>query len=272
MLSRNVIQILRQTRTQDYRICLLTGAGISADSGIRTFRGDDGYWTIGSDAYTPQEMATMHMFQKNPKQCWQWYLERFLNCRNASPNDGHFALVELEKHLGNRFTLVTQNIDGLHLKAGSSLSRCHQIHGSITHMRCSLECTNELFTLPVNNILENLKLDFEVIYHLLKCPYCGALSRPHVLWFDECYNEIHYRADSALKAAQQSDLLIIAGTTLLTSLPSVITDYFLKTYKPIIGIDTAEGNVSDAAKKSYRGDFVQAPTSIALAAIVKELI
>ena len=100
---------------------------------------------------------------------------------------------------------------------------------------------------------------------------CGNISRPHVLWFDECYNEIHYRADSAMNEAMRSDLLIIVGTTLLTSLPAMIVDYFQNTYKPIIAIDTEEGNSSEVANRSRKGGFIQALSSEALPKVTKLL-
>lgn len=97
MFSDQIKACIEQIRASKNKICFLTGAGISAESGIRTFRGKDGYWTVGSDVYTPQEMATNRMFSKSPEECWKWYLMRFLLCRKAEPNAGHFALAKLEK-------------------------------------------------------------------------------------------------------------------------------------------------------------------------------
>src|SRR5690606_10651146 len=110
------------------RILVLTGAGISAESGIPTFRGEEGYWRIGSRNYYPEELATRAAFSRMPDEIWGWYLYRRSVCRAASPNAGHLALAELERGLverneGDRFLLVTQNIDGLHLRAGNSLAR-----------------------------------------------------------------------------------------------------------------------------------------------------
>src|SRR2546428_9434824 len=100
-----------EARGGEGRILVLTGAGISAESGIPTFRGKDGYWTVGSAVYQPQEIATFEMFSRVPEEVWRWYLWRFGVCRDARPNAGHAALVEMERALGDRFTLVTQNID-----------------------------------------------------------------------------------------------------------------------------------------------------------------
>jgi len=128
-------QVLRRSRN----VVLLTGAGISAESGIPTFRGADGFWTIGSENYRPQEMATFEMFDKHPEELWKWYHMRWSICRNASPNPGHFAVAELEQFVrgaGGNFHLITQNIDGLHLDAGSSEATTYQVHGSMRKMRC----------------------------------------------------------------------------------------------------------------------------------------
>jgi NAD-dependent deacetylase len=103
-------------------VLVLTGAGISADSGIPTFRGKEGYWTIGSKNYHPQELARLSAFRQMPDEVWSWYLYRREICNKAEPNPSHYALVELETLLtaaGRKFTLVTQNVDGLHLRAGS---------------------------------------------------------------------------------------------------------------------------------------------------------
>ncbi len=130
------------------RITVLTGAGISAESGIPTFRGPEGYWTIGSAEYHPQEMATLAMYKQQPLEVWKWYCYRRSICLNASPNTGHAALVELENRIGDRFTLITQNVDGLHLAAGNSRQRTYQIHGNINFMRCSYECTGTIYPIP----------------------------------------------------------------------------------------------------------------------------
>ncbi|MFH1625115.1 MAG: Sir2 family NAD-dependent protein deacetylase, partial [Pseudomonadota bacterium] len=105
--------ILTQFKESDGNLTVLTGAGISAESGIPTFRGKEGYWTIGSKEYRPEEMATLRMFLQDPFEVWQWYLYRRTVCANAHPNSGHTAIVELERIFRDRFCLITQNVDGL---------------------------------------------------------------------------------------------------------------------------------------------------------------
>ena len=113
-------QALAAALAGDGAFVVVTGAGVSAESGIPTFRGQDGYWTVGSRVYHPQELATHAAFRRMPEEVWRWYLYRLGVCRAAEPNPAHVALVELERALGDRFRLVTQNVDGLHLRAGSS--------------------------------------------------------------------------------------------------------------------------------------------------------
>ena len=126
-------------------VVFLTGAGISAESHIPTFRGEEGYWTVGSKHYHPTELATRQAFSELPMDVWAWYLFRRTVCRRAEPNPGHLLLARLEKHLGERFLLVTQNVDGLHLRAGNSLEKTYQVHGNIDFMRCWKEFTKSSY-------------------------------------------------------------------------------------------------------------------------------
>lgn len=130
-------------------VVALTGAGVSGASGIPTFRGHEGYWTVGSEHYTPQEMATYDMFQRHPEVVWGWYLYRRGICLAAEPNAAHTALVELEQALADRFVLLTQNVDGLHLQAGNSVERTLQVHGNLHCMRCARECGRGPVPVPV---------------------------------------------------------------------------------------------------------------------------
>ena len=123
--------LLRRIRESEGPLVFLTGAGISAESGIPTFRGPEGFWRVGSRNYHPQEMATARAFSSMPDEVWRWYLHRRGVCRAAAPNAAHQALVQLDERLGERFRLVTQNVDGLHLRAGGDPARIYQIHGNI---------------------------------------------------------------------------------------------------------------------------------------------
>ena len=178
-------KLLRQFKESGGRVTILTGAGISAESGIPTFRGPEGYWTVGSREYRPEEMATQAMFAQAPWEVWAWYLYRRTVCKSAKPNDGHRAVVEMELLFGDGFRLITQNVDGLHLQAGNSDSRTYQIHGNLHLMRCAHACSQALFPFPtgVGDKGKNQAVT-EVEKSLLRCPRCHGLARPHVLWFD----------------------------------------------------------------------------------------
>ena len=119
-------------------IVVMTGAGISVDSGIPTYRGKEGYWRKGSKNYRAQEVATRHFFEEKPEEQWEYMFERYENMSTAKPNSGHYALVQLEKYCRKKkksFTLISQNIDALHKKAGTE-NIC-EIHGNMSFARCS---------------------------------------------------------------------------------------------------------------------------------------
>jgi len=266
MLNQNLKNSLQEVAQGSGRITILTGAGISAESGIPTFRGPEGFWTVGSKEYQPQEMATYNMFRDQPDEVWKWYLYRIGICAKAAPNAGHLALVEMESLFDDRFTLITQNVDNLHIRAGSSLTNTFQIHGNIFFMRCADDCTLNVH--PVPNSLTGGKAKGEPLTDierkLLKCPDCGSFTRPHVLWFDEMYNEHYYRYESSLKVAAETDLLIVVGTSGATSLPNQIVWVVKSMDSIIVDINITENPFSNVAEKSRRGFFIQEPSSTAL--------
>jgi NAD-dependent deacetylase len=255
-------------RGQD-RLTVLTGAGISAESGIPTFRGPEGYWTIGSTVYQPQEMATYHMFSNDPWEVWRWYLYRLGICAQADPNPGHMAIVAMEKMFSERFLLITQNVDGLHLRAGSSPEKTFQIHGNIFSRRCDRPCTKEIFPMP--SALRGKERDnpmTEEEKQLLRCPKCGGMTRPHVLWFDESYDETHYRFESSLAAAAKTDLLLIVGTSGATNLPNQVAWQVHHRGGVIVDVNIEKNPFTDLALKNNRGYFVQKSSGTALPAMV----
>ncbi len=216
-------QLLEKFKAIQGRMTVLTGAGISAESGVPTFRGPEGYWTVGSQEYRPEEMATNYMFGRNPWEVWAWYLYRRGVCMAADPNQGHLAVARIEPLVGERFRLITQNVDGIHLRAGNTIERTYQIHGNIQYMRCSVPCSIELFPIPETIGPKPKGQDVtEEEKGLLKCPLCGSMSRPHVLWFDESYDEPLFRFESSHRWAQQTDLLLVVGTAGATNLPMQI--------------------------------------------------
>ncbi len=219
-MEKDLAQALQDRFSNETRLVVLTGAGISAESGIPTFRGPEGYWSVGSREYRPEEMATRAMFNRDPDSVWQWYLYRLGVCRGASPNVGHQALVEMEQGLGDRFLLITQNVDGLHLRAGSSPERTYQIHGNIDFMRCGAECSPDIYPVP-DSVQPKSKGEplTEADQAALRCQRCGSRARPHVLWFDECYDEENYHYHSSIAAAESAGILLSIGTSGATNLP-----------------------------------------------------
>jgi len=271
-MEKAVRNVLREIAKGSGRITALTGAGISAESGIPTFRGPEGYWTVGSQVYQPQEMATFWMFTHQPDEVWKWYLYRLGICRAAEPNPGHQALVAMEQHFGDRFTLITQNVDGLHLRAGNSPERTYQIHGNINHMRCSLECSDTMYPIPPAvqpKTKDNHLTDQD--RELLRCPLCGARTRPHILWFDESYNEHHYHFYSSLKTARETALLLVVGTAGATNLPNQVAREVHQQGGVIIDVNIETNPFARLAENSGRGFFVQQPSASALPAILRAM-
>ena len=168
-------------------------------------------------------MATQAMFSIDPWEVWAWYLYRRTVCRKACPNPGHFAVARMEEILVDRFRLITQNVDGLHLRAGSTAERTFQIHGNLHFMRCAAACRSRLYPIPskMQGKGRNQPLN-EQEKAALHCPGCGGMTRPHVLWFDEFYDEHFYRANSAIQWASGSELLLVVGTAGATTLPMQI--------------------------------------------------
>jgi NAD-dependent deacetylase len=244
----------------------LTGAGVSAESGIPTFRGREGYWMVGSREYHPQELATRAAFERMPWDVWAWYLYRRGACRRAEPNAGHTALVRLEAGLGDRFALITQNVDGLHRRAGSR--RAFAIHGDIDHMRCAADCEPDTWPIPDDTPLlgkgEPVPADVRA---RLACPRCGGPARPHVLWFDETYDEPRFFLDTARRLATGAALLVVAGTSAQTNLPWQVVTLAARAGAVIVDV-----NVEDNPFGELADHVVRAPAAIALPAIVDAIL
>lgn len=172
------------------RIAVLTGAGVSAESGIPTFRSNGGFWRNNRF----QDLATPEGFAKDPKFVWEWYEERRRDIAKTKPNAGHLALVELERR-ARQFTLITQNVDGLHDLAGSK--NVIKLHGDIWVVRCTA-CGRERTERAELNGLPP------------RCA-CGGLLRPGVVWFGEMLPE--GAMENSAEAVRYADMLIVAGTS-----------------------------------------------------------
>jgi NAD-dependent deacetylase len=271
LVEEKLARILDEVRRQGGPLLVLTGAGISAESGIPTFRGEEGYWVVGSRNYMPQEMATQQMFRRSPEEVWRWYLYRFGVCRHAQPNAGHRAIVDLERALGDRFTLVTQNIDGLHRRAGSSVERTCCIHGDAAWVRCAQECTDELFPLPDFPTRDQESPFTSSDRERLTCPRCRGWLRPHVLWFDEYYDQEHYRMETALGAARKASLLLVVGTSGATNLPMQIGRLCFDREVALVDVNLQENPFSEMAQAAARGFFARGSAGERLPEMVRAL-
>lgn len=173
------------------KVAVLTGAGISAESGVPTFRGEEGLWK----KYRPEELANFEAFMRNPELVWEWYDYRKKLISEVEPNRGHHALVKMESIVSD-FWLITQNVDGLHKKAGNR--NILELHGNIMRNRC-VDC---------GAISEGLTMKWED--HLPNCD-CGGLMRPDVVWFGEMLPEDVL--NRAFQAARECDFFLSVGTS-----------------------------------------------------------
>jgi NAD-dependent deacetylase len=217
-------------------------------------------------------MATLAMFKEQPYQVWKWYLYRMGVCAEAEPNPGHHAVAALDKSFPNNFKLITQNVDNLHLRAGSSLENTYQIHGNIFYARCLVDCGLGVVALP-RGLKAKTKGEAlsEVEKNLLLCPDCGNLLRPHVLWFDETYNEDQYRFHSSLEAASKTSLLITVGTSGGTNLPNQVAYLVFENGGVIIDINPERNPFAELAEKSKGGVFLRGSSASLLPDIVQYL-
>jgi NAD-dependent deacetylase len=255
-------------RRSDGAVLFLTGAGISAESGIPTFRGAEGYWTIGSVNHTPMEMATRAMFERAPHEVWSWYLWRLGLCLSCQPNEAHRAIAGLEKRLGDKIGLVTQNVDGLHQRAGSSEKRTFAIHGSIHQARCSKDqCEGGIRDLPDLGPHARSTPLSPTERAALTCASCGAWLRPHVLWFDEYYEESYYRSTSAMAFAAEASVLVVVGTTGSTTLPIRIGMDCARRGIPIIDVNIEDSPFSEMAARN--GLVLRQSATVAVPAIAR---
>jgi NAD-dependent deacetylase len=172
-------------------VLFFTGAGISAESGIPTFRGVGGIW----NKLKPEELANFNAFLKNPDMVWEWYQYRRKIISESKPNAGHIAIAEMEKYF-NEVVVVTQNIDNLHRRAGST--KIYELHGNIERNYC-INCKT-FYNSP----------DFELGDKAPRCK-CGGLIRPDVVWFGEFLPEDQF--SSSETAAEKCDICFVVGTS-----------------------------------------------------------
>lgn len=187
----SISQVLRNLLSRDIPVSVLTGAGISAESGVPTFRGENGLWK----KFKPEELANVDAFLGNPDLVWGWYQHRREVINDVEPNPGHYALAQMEKSISD-FTLITQNIDGLHRRSGSE--NILELHGNIQRNKC-INCGRMYEELPD-----------EASDKVPECE-CGGMIRPDVVWFGEMLPQRVIQ--DAFKAAERSGVFFSIGTS-----------------------------------------------------------
>jgi NAD-dependent deacetylase len=227
-LIERAAALLRKAR----HVCALTGAGISAESGIPTFRDAlTGLWS----KFRPEDLATPEAFERDPQFVWKWYEWRRELIRRAEPNAGHRALAELARRVP-RLTLVTQNVDGLHQRAGST--SVLEYHGNILRDRCTVE-----------QVIADRARDAPA--GLPRCAACGGLLRPDVVWFGEMIpRDALLQADAA---AEDCDAFLSIGTSSLVYPAAGLAETALRRGVPVIEVNPNDTDLTPHADIALRG-------------------
>jgi NAD-dependent deacetylase len=213
-------------------VAVLTGAGISAESGVPTFRGAGGLWRN----FRAEDLATPHAFQRNPRLVWEWYDWRRGLIGACEPNAAHSTLVEMEPHF-DEFTLITQNVDGLHALAGSR--NVVELHGNLWVLRCTAGCRPpwENRTTPLPELPP-------------RCPSCGALTRPDVVWFGESLPG--HALDMAFAAVRRCQVMLVIGTSALIHPAASLPLMALERGAYVVEINPQPTPLSDAVDEAIR--------------------
>ena len=224
----NLVAAVRRAQ----RVVVLTGAGISAESGVPTFRdAQSGLW----QKFKPEDLATPEAFRRNPRLVWEWYESRRDQVRAVAPNTGHRALVDLAKRVAE-FTLITQNVDGLHQRAGSR--GVIELHGNIMRTKC---CEEGVIVAEWTHTGETPP----------RCPHCNAFLRPDVVWFGE---ELPAEAiHTAMRACDGCDLFLSVGTSSVVYPAAMLPEMALRRGATVIEVNPDETPLTASVTYSLRG-------------------
>ncbi len=252
--------LIRSIRVYE-NVVALTGAGVSAESGLQTFRDSPDTSSTGSrqsqpagteqplwSQYRPEDLATPEAFERNPELVWEFYAMRRLKAGEVKPNSGHIALAEMARHTPH-FTLITQNVDGLHQRAGSV--GVVELHGNITRIKCSQGC-------GVFTEWEDLPGQVPT------CPSCGAKLRPDVVWFGEMLPRSEL--ETALEAARSCQAFFSIGTSSLVQ-PAASLPFLARRYGAIV----VEINTATTALTASADYFLQGKSGEVLPELVKQI-
>lgn len=210
----------------------LTGAGVSAESGVPTFRGEGGLW----ESYRAEDLATPDAFERDPELVWRFYSWRRQLVHDCQPNSAHILLAEIEDQVGD-FTLLTQNIDGLHQEAGSRA--VVELHGSLWRLKCT-RCAEKWTdrTVPLEKAIP-------------KCPECGGLARPNVVWFKEALEKRILR--KAYEAVTKANTLLVIGTSAVVEPAASMPRLAKHEGATVVEFNLEQTPVTSIADQVYRG-------------------
>lgn len=223
----------------DARIAVLTGVGVSKESGVPTFRDAmEGLWS----QYDPQQLATPGAFMSDPRLVWSWYEWRREMVRQAQPNPGHVALAQIEARWPAT-QIITQNVDDLHEQAGSQ--RVIHLHGNIAQSKCFYDCQGSPTLIDVS------LLDWDRDSGPPPCPHCGRWVRPNVVWFGETLPQAELQA--ALRASQACTVMLVVGTSGLVTPAASLPFYASEAGAAVIEVNPVESAISAIADVILRG-------------------
>jgi NAD-dependent deacetylase len=231
---------LRERLDAARSVCALTGSGISAESGLPTFRGVGGLWRT----HRVEELASPQGFARDPRLVWTWYAERRSAHANVEPSPAHVALAEIERRVAD-FTLVTQNVDSLHLRAGSR--NVLELHGKLREAKCTRCYARQ----PIDDVILALRqaqekdaFDLDDIRH-----ECGGMWRPDIVWFGESLPPDVLEA--AFAAARRADVMLVVGTSgIVQPAASLATKRCTRAY--VVEINPEETALTPHADRSIR--------------------
>ena len=226
-IDQSLIEKLKSSRS----LVFFTGAGISAESGIPTFRGKDGIW----NKLKPEELANFDAFMRNPDMVWEWYNHRKMIIHNSQPNKGHLTIADMQNHFDD-VTVITQNIDNLHSRAGSK--NIFELHGNIERNYC-VNCKK----------FYNKELDFS--NGVPKCE-CGGLIRPDVVWFGEYLPDDQFKGSE--KASMNTDIFFIVGTSAVVYPTAGLVFTAKQSGAVLVEINLVKTEISSSVDYSFFGE------------------